>query len=171
MAPTTTGMHRVSNVTQRSPFGTLQEVVPGATIYVTQTASGAGAVIYSDPEMSVVITGSLITADTFGWYEYYIPLSYNVTETISAPSGLFVIITNIVQNAQGGFNFVTNEIVAGVGTSFILANTPTAGSVALYNGAARLRPGALPDDYTISGPNITMNYSVSTGALLADYRY
>ena len=63
MATVTTGYHRYSNVTQRSTYGVIQEVVLGATIYVTLTATGDGAVIYSDPGLSVVIEGSLITAD------------------------------------------------------------------------------------------------------------
>jgi len=171
MGITTTGLHRFSNVTARAQYSTTQTVVPGATIYVTQTVDGTEATIYSDPGLSIQIVGALITADQSGFYEYYIPLSYDVTEIISSPSGLLTVITNIVLNTQVGSNFVVNEIVAGAGTAFTLANTPTSGSVALYNGAARLRPGSLPADYTISGANITMNYSVSTGGLLADYRY
>jgi hypothetical protein len=98
MGTATTGFHRFSNVTARAPYSTTQEVVPGATIYVTLTTTGAGAVIYSDPGLSVVIPGSLITADPSGWYEYYIPLNYNVTETITSVSGLNFTITNIVSN-------------------------------------------------------------------------
>jgi hypothetical protein len=98
MAVVTYGFHRVSNVTARMEYGLTQQVVPGATIYVTVTSSGAGATIYSDPGMSITIPGSLITADQFGWYEYYIPLGYNVTETISSTSGLLVTVTNVVQN-------------------------------------------------------------------------
>jgi len=171
MAPITTGWHRFSNVTARAFYSTTQEVVPGATIYVTETASGVEATIYSDPGLSITIPGALITADPSGFYEYYLPLSYNVTETISAPSGLYDVLDNIVLNTQAGTNYVVNEVVSGTGTSFTLANVPASGSVALYNGAARIRPGSLPSDYTITGANITMNYSVPTGAILADYRY
>jgi len=122
--------------------------------------------------MSIAIPGALITADPFGWYDYYIPLNYNVTETISTPWGLEIIISNIVLNTGStGTTLVVNEVVAGSGTNFTLANLPTTGTVPLYNGAARLRPGPLPADYTILGPNITMNYSLSAGALLADYEY
>jgi hypothetical protein len=98
MAVVTYGFHRTNNVTQRMEYGLTQQVVPGATIFVTVTSSGAGATIYSDPGMSITIPGSLITADQFGWYEYYIPLGYNVTETISSTSGLLVTVTNVVQN-------------------------------------------------------------------------
>jgi hypothetical protein len=169
MGTPTTGFHRVNNVTQRALYSTFQQVVPGATIYVTLTSTGSGAVIYSDPALSIVIEGSLITADPYGFYDYYIPLNYNVTETITSVSGLEIVVTNIVQNTGGeNQNFVTNEVVDGTGTAFTLANVPVAGSQAIYNGAARLWPTV---DYTISGADITMNYSLATGALLADYRY
>ena len=171
MAPTTIGWHRFANVTARAFYSTNQQVVPGATIYVTETASGNEATIYSDPGFSIQIPGALITADPSGFYDYYIPLDYNVTETISAPSGLYDVIDNIVLNTQVGSIPIVNEVVSGSGTACTLANVPATGTVALYNGAARLRPGALPADYTISGADITMNYSVSTGDLLADYRY
>lgn len=171
MGITTTGLHRFSNVTARAQYSTTQTVVPGATIYVTQTSDGTEATIYSDPGLTIQIPGALITADQSGFYEYFITLNYDVTETISSASGLLFIITNIVLNTQIGSNFVINEVVDGTGTAFTLANIPASGSVALYNGAARIRPGSLPADYTISGANITMNYSVSTGGLLADYRF
>ena len=171
MATVTSGFHRTNNVTARAFYGTNLQVVPGATIYVTLTSSGAEATVYSDPGLSITIPGALITADQWGWYDYYIPLDYSVTETISAPWGLLAVVPNIVQNSGSSPNFVVNEVVPGSGTAFTLVNNPVSGSVALYNGGARIWPGAPPKDYTISGPNITMNYSLSTGALLADYRY
>ena len=172
MATTTTGFHRISNVTARASYSTTQQVVPGAEIYVSETATGIGATIYSDPGMTIEISGSLITADPSGFYDYYIPLGYNVTETISSAAGLLTVISNIVQNSPSGSQvLVVNEIVSGSGTAFVLANVPTTGTVALYNGAARIRPGALPADYTILGADITMNYSLPAGSLLADYWY
>ena len=68
MGVVTTGLHRFSNVTTRSQFGVLQEVVPGATVYVTVTSTGLAATIYSDPGMTIQIPGALITTDTSGWY-------------------------------------------------------------------------------------------------------
>jgi hypothetical protein len=70
-----------------------------------------------------------------------------------------------------GMTRTANEVVSGSALSYTLANLPLAGTVALYNGGARLRPGALPADYTISGAAITMNYSVAAGGLLADYMH
>jgi hypothetical protein len=107
MAVVTYGMHRIGNITQRTEYGLNQQVVPGATIYVTLTSSGAGATIYSDPGMSITIPGSLITADQSGSYDYYIPLSYNVTETISSTSGLLLTITNVVQNGPVAASLTT----------------------------------------------------------------
>ena len=98
MAVTTTGWQRIGNVTTRAPFGVEQQVVPGAEVYVTLTSTGAAAVIYSDPALSITITGSLVTADNFGNYSYFIPLSYNVTETISSANGALLTIANIVAN-------------------------------------------------------------------------
>ena len=98
MAVATTGYHRYSNVLARAYSGLNQQIVPGATIYVTLTSTGAMAVIYSDPGMSIQVTGALLTADQNGFYEYYLPLNYNVTETISSPSGSQTTISNIVQN-------------------------------------------------------------------------
>lgn len=69
-------------------------------------------------------------------------------------------------------NFVNNEVVAGSGTSFTLANVPIVGSVQLYGEGQRLTPGNV--DYTISGKNITIKSDVgqtySAGTILADYR-
>jgi hypothetical protein len=100
MVVVTTGNHRYANVTERSQFGVLQQVVPGATVYVTVTSTGLAATIYSDPGMTIVIPGALITTDTSGFYEYYLPVAYNVTEQITAPSGMNVTISNIVLNGN-----------------------------------------------------------------------
>jgi hypothetical protein len=107
MATTTTGFHRFSNITARAAYSTTQTVVPGATIYVSLTSSGAGATIYSDPAMSIQIVGSRITADPSGFYEYYMPLSQNVTETISSVAGLLDVISNIVANGPLAASFTT----------------------------------------------------------------
>ena len=98
MGVVTTGFHRVGNVTTRGPQGVELQAVPGAQVYVTLTSTGAAAVIYSDPALSIAITGSLVTADVYGNYDYYLPLNYSVTETISSPSGALLTIVNVVQN-------------------------------------------------------------------------
>jgi hypothetical protein len=79
-------------------MGVEQQTVPGASIYVTLTSTGAMATIYSDPGLSIPISGGLITADVTGAYDYYIPLNYSVTETISSPAGALLTIANIVAN-------------------------------------------------------------------------
>jgi hypothetical protein len=98
MGVVTTGFHRIGSVTTRAPFGIEQQVVPGALVYVTLTSTGAGAVIYSDPGLSISISGALITTNVYGNYDYYIPLNYSVTETISSPNGAVLTVVNVVQN-------------------------------------------------------------------------
>lgn len=98
MAVVTTGFHRIGSVTTRAQSGIEQQVVPNASIYVTLTSTGAAAIIYSDPGMSISISGSLVVADVTGAYDYYIPLNYSVTETISSPSGALLALVNVVQN-------------------------------------------------------------------------
>lgn len=73
------------------------------------------------------------------------------------------------QNGGGGSttNFVDNEVVAGVATSWTLANTPIVGSVHLYANGQRLIPTT---DYSISGATITTVLSWDAGTVLADYR-
>jgi hypothetical protein len=73
-------------------------VVPYASVYVTLTSSGAAAVIYSDPALSITIPGSVVTADQDGNYNYFVPLNYNVTENISSASGSLYTISNISNN-------------------------------------------------------------------------
>lgn len=76
----------------------------------------------------------------------------------------------LVSLSGGGLPvFVFNEIVAGSGTSWTLANTPIVGTQAIYGEGQRLTPGA-GNDYTISGANITTVNSFSVGAILADYQ-
>lgn len=63
--------------------------------------------------------------------------------------------------------FVENEVVAGSGTAWTLAGTPTSGSLKLYVNGQRL---TLTVDYTVVGTAITTLQSFSAGTVLADYR-
>lgn len=65
---------------------------------------------------------------------------------------------------------VYNEVVAGSGTSWTLANTPDTGTLQLYANGQRLMPGA-GNDYTLSGAVITTSLSWIAGTLLADYLF
>ena len=65
-------------------------------------------------------------------------------------------------------NFAISEVVGGSGTSWTLAHTPIAGTVALFANGQRLAPTT---DYTISGTGITTVLSWTTGTILADYQY
>lgn len=67
------------------------------------------------------------------------------------------------------FNATPSGAVNGSNTAFVLPDTPTSGTVALYIEGWRLYPGA-GNDYTISGANITMAFAPLTGErLTADY--
>lgn len=73
------------------------------------------------------------------------------------------------------FQLVTGEVPSGdldgVDTTYTLANTPIAGSVALWLNGMRLYVGA-GNDYTISGSTITFaDAPVSGDIILADYRF
>ena len=91
----TTGYHRVNQVLARAPQNVQAQVVPYAKIAVSITSTGAAAVIYSDPGLSVQITPPVLTSDVAGNYGYYLSLNYMVTETISSPSLGSVVIPNI----------------------------------------------------------------------------
>ena len=98
----TTGFHRVNQVIARGPQGTTAQVVPNATVYVTNTVTGLPAVIYSDPLLTVEIPTGIVSGDQNGNYGYYIPLNYCVNETVSSPgSGQFTT-SNVCANAGTG---------------------------------------------------------------------
>ncbi len=63
---------------------------------------------------------------------------------------------------------VVGEEVSGAGTVWTLANSPTAGTLALYAIGQRLK---VVTDYTISGTNITTVNSWGAGEIMADYSY
>lgn len=69
----------------------------------------------------------------------------------------------------GGNNFIYNEVVAGSGTSFTLANLPVSGLYSIYARGQKLLP--LGVDYTILGSAITTVLTWSAGDIWADYQY
>jgi hypothetical protein len=79
-----------------------------------------------------------------------------------------------VTPAGGGGTPVWGEDLTtqGAGTSFILANTPIAGTVRIYRGGAYQQAG-IGNDYTISGATITLSSSLQAPdeKLLADYSH
>ena len=76
----------------------------------------------------------------------------------------------LVTSAGPSNTFVYNEIVAGSGTTFTLANIPITGLYAIYGEGQRLTPGA-GNDFTISGSVITTTNSFSAGTIIADYQH
>jgi hypothetical protein len=118
----TTGFHRVDVALTRASSGVDAQIVPYATVTVTDTATGAAATIYYDPLLSNVISPSVVTADSGGNYGYYIALSYCVTETITSPGQGTKTITNICNNGGGGGSGTVSGQAAGV---VPLATAPT----------------------------------------------
>lgn len=78
--------------------------------------------------------------------------------------------TTLILSGSSG-NSVYGEEPTGSGFSFVLANTPSTGTLRLFRGGARLVPGA-GQDYTLSGKNITLALTLQPGEILvADYNY
>ena len=99
----TTAYHRLNQVLQRAPQGgATAQVVPYATVYVTNTSSGTAAAIYSDPGLSIAIAGATVTADSNGNYGYYIALQSCVNERITYPGGGSITYTNVCSNTSPG---------------------------------------------------------------------
>lgn len=63
---------------------------------------------------------------------------------------------------------VYNEVLAGAGTSWTLAHTPSTNSVELFANGQRLTPTV---DFSISGTTITTVNSWVAGTVVADYTY
>jgi len=103
-----------------------------------------------------------------------IPCLLGTSSTTGEPVSIFADPTThrLLVDSGGGSstNFADNEVVSGSGTTFTLANTPTAGSQHVYASGIRLTPG-IGNDYTISGAVLTLANSYSAGQILADYRY
>lgn len=109
----TTGYHRVSQVLARAPQNVQAQVVPYAKIAVSITPTGAAAVIYSDPGLSVQITPPVLTSDVAGNYDYYLPVNYMVTETISSPGQGNRVISNVGEQGGGGTVTISGTMTAG----------------------------------------------------------
>lgn len=162
MATTTTGWHRVGEVTTRAPFGVEQQVVPGARIFVTSTATGAAATIFTDPGMSIPIPGSVVTADIYGSYDYYLPLNYCVTEKVSSPDGSLVTTTNLAHNGPLATALTTTNNVSDIVT---LAGILTTSHVSLQptNSAAASMYASTYVSSKSTG-SITVTHPASAGA-------
>src|SRR6185437_15437591 len=98
----TTGFHRVDRAIARAYGSSTAQVMPYATVRVTSTATGAVALIYSDPLLSHQIVSGTVTADANGNYDYYASLNYCVNEAVSAPGQGSYSTTNICQASGSG---------------------------------------------------------------------
>ena len=162
MGITTAGFHRISSVTARVPYSVGLQVVPGATILVTATATGTEATIYSDPGMSIQIPGALLFADQDGAYDYYAPLNYCMTEIVSAPNGGVVITTNIVQNGPIVGSLTTTAAASDVVSIAGILSTSHVSLTATNSAAA----GMIASTYVSAktAGSITITHPVSAGA-------
>ncbi len=104
----TTGFHRTGQVIARGSSGTQAVVVPNANIFVTSTATGTVATIYSDPLLSIPIAAGMVTSDANGNYGYYIPLDYCVNERNSYPGSGNFTTANICSLGGAGGGSVTD---------------------------------------------------------------
>lgn len=105
----TTAYHRLNQVLARAPQGGVTaQIVPYATITVTNTATGAAGVIYSDPNLATRVPSSIVTADSNGNYGYYFALELCMTEKIAYPGGGTVTYTNVCSNTSPGVGTVTS---------------------------------------------------------------
>jgi hypothetical protein len=109
----TTGYHRTNQVTARATGGSNLVVQPFAKVYVTSTATNTVATIYSDPLLSVSITGATVTADANGNYSYYIPLNYCVNERVDYPGSGSVTTTNICSYGGASGPVPPGQIIPG----------------------------------------------------------
>ena len=98
LSQATIGYHRINQVLARAPQSVTAQVVPYAKVSVTDTTTGLAATIYSDPLLTALISPPVVTADANGNYDYYIPLSYCVTESITSPGQGIQNISNICSN-------------------------------------------------------------------------
>lgn len=113
LSQATTGLARQSQVLSRANGSVSAQIVPYATVVVTNTASpSTPATIYSDPLLTSRITPAVVTADSSGNYSYYIPLNYCVTETITSPGQGSKTIPNICGNTAGTGGNVSNQVIS-----------------------------------------------------------
>lgn len=96
----TAGYHRTNQAIARGSSGVTAVIVPYASVYVTSSATGTLATIYSDPGLSVPILTGMVSADANGNYGYYIALNYCVNERISSPGAGNILITNVCANSS-----------------------------------------------------------------------
>ena len=106
----------------------------------------------------VTLTSNATSIDFVGAGVTGTVLGSTVTETIPGGTGA---VTVVGETPSG--------VIDGNNVTFTLANTPIAGTLALYNGGGRLK---VTEDYTLVGLTITFNIAPMVGSiLLADYQY
>lgn len=97
--------------------------------------------------------------------------AYSMTADTSNVATVFINYSSVSNEVGGEGTEVVGEVPTGAGTTWTLANTPLASTLALYRNGTRLQEGA-GNDYTLSTATITLALTLRTGhVILADYRY
>jgi hypothetical protein len=148
----TTGFHRVNQVLARANGSATAQVVPGATISVTSTATGAAATIYSDPGLTAIISPPVVTSDFNGNYSYYVALNYCVNETVSSPGQGTYTTDNICVNGGGGT--LTNPLTMNNSNAGAASGSTFNGSAAVTLSANTLGAGSLANSNTWTAANL-----------------
>ncbi len=147
-------------------------------IAIGQGGTGSGTVTsigLTVPQSIFTLAGSPVT--TFG--NITLGLANQAAHTVFAGpvsgTGAPTFRALVASDIPGGSasNFVTSEIpsgtINGINVTFMLANLPLPGTLALYQEGARLSTGI---DYTLSAVTITFITAPKPGdLLLADYRF
>ena len=146
-AQSTTGFHVVSQVLTRASSGVNAQIVPYATVSVTNTGTGGTATIYSDPLLSAQITPAVVTADSGGNYSFYVPLNYCITETITAPGFGTQTIPNVCQNSNSATGVTSINSQAGAFT-FSGGGVSCSGTNCVFSSGSACSPNTLANGCT-----------------------
>ena len=170
----TTGFHRSSQALARATGSQYVVVQPNAVVYVTSTATGTVATIYSDPLLSISIPSGSVVADQNGNYGYYININYCVNEQISYPGGGSQTTTNICGNtgtistpvsiANGG---TASSTAAGAAANIVNGNPIAPSGVidsALTPGTSAICPHGTSGAFTTTGCLVVTSFAAPSGS-------
>ena len=115
----TTAYHRLNQVFARGN-GVNAQIVPYATVAVTNSATGVAGVIYVDPGLTVRVPNSVVTADANGNYGYYFALETCMTEKITYPNGGMLTFVNVCSNTTAGGSVTSFSAPSGSWPSWLV---------------------------------------------------
>lgn len=154
-------------LTRATDFDTSAEMIEGSYTNITSgTSSNKGSIWLFTTSQPITVGTTVLTFSEFGMF---VTSVFGRAGAVTAQTGDYT-----AAQITGLGTIVNEEIptgtINGSNVTFTLANTPLAGSLALYlAGARQWNNGS--GDYTLSGATITFANAPTVGALLADYRY